>query len=413
MEPEFPENAELYLESGFWKLRLRGAPDKSDSLDGNTSSTENTERDPIWVGMATGPKGLTNREAQEIARTILQSLLRQRRIEQQSSMTVAEFIERKFVPEYVAFKGFFGRIHYHSMLKHVVNPEQVDRLFSADVAKNKARLRPIEDWPYLGHFPLRDVRPASVQKLTSVALTRGYSTQTVAHIRNVVSTIFAHAKKEMCFSGENPARPVSLPRVNRVEAPTLTRGEIVRLISAMDYPEKEMTLIAIITGMTIAEICGLRWKRVNLSDDATLPSDNEVIPPSSIMVREEWARGQLIDVTRKRMLNCKIPGPLLPVLRRLARRGEFTEPDDFVLVSRTGSPINPSNVLKRRLKPIGKEMEIPWLSWQHLRRIHRSLLAEFGVTFQDQMAGLVHAVSSPDLKAENGWRDIAETELPY
>jgi integrase len=410
---ELLQNSELYLENGFWKLRLSDVDEKSETVEVNSPSVENSKRDPIWVGLATGPKGLTKSEAQDMVRTILLSQIRRRRVAQQSSMTVSEFVERKFVPEYVAYKGFFGRMHYQSMLKHVVSPEEVDRLFGVDAGKGKPRLTKVEDWPYLGHVPLRDVRPDSVQNLTSVALTRGYSTQTVAHIRNVVSTIFAHATKEMCFSGENPARPVHLPKVNRMQLPTLSRAEMARLINVMGYPEKEMALIAIVTGMTVAEICGLRWKRINLSEHERLTADNEVIPPLTILVREEWVRGQLIDVAKKRETSYRILSPLLPVLRRLVSRGEFTQPDDFVLVSRVGSPINPSNVLTRKLKPIGKEMKMPWLSWQHLRRLHRGFLNEYGIAFHDQMAGLMHAVSPQDSRSEDSWQSIDETELPY
>jgi len=413
LNPDLSDNGELYLDSGFWKLRLRDVVDKTDALEMSPRPIKWLDRDPIWVGMATGPKGLTKTEAREMVNTILLSQLRRRRVAQQSSMTVSEFVERKFVPEYVAHRSFFGRMHYQSMLKHVVSPEEVDRLFQVDSRKGKSRLRSAEDWPYLGHFPLRDVRPASVQNLTSVALTRGYSAQTVAHIRNVVSTIFTYAAKEMCFGGENPARLVQLPKVNRMHLPTLSRAEMARLMNVMGYPEKEIALIAIVIGMTIAEICGLRWKRVNLTDEEMLTSDNEVVPPRTIVVREEWVRSQLIDVSKKRESNYKIPGPLLPVLRRLIARGEFTEPDDFVLVSSVGRPINPSNVLTRKLKPIGKDMRVPWLSWQHLRRLHREFRAEFGIGFQDQMAGLVHAVFSQDLREDWNWRGIAETELPY
>jgi len=410
---ELLQNSELFLENGFWKLRLSDVTEKSEMVEVSPPSMDNSNRDPIWVGLATGPKGLTKSEAQDMVRTILLSQLRRRRVAQQSSMTVSEFVERKFVPEYVAYKGFFGRMHYQSMLKHVVCPEEVDRLFRVDEGKRKPRLRKVEDWPYLGDVPLRDVRPDSVQNLTSVALTRGYSTQTVAHIRNVVSTIFAHATREMCFSGENPARPVHLPKVIRMQLPTLSRAEMARLINVMGYPEKEMALFAIVTGMTVAEICGLRWKRVNLSEQEVLTAGNEVILPRTILVREEWVRGQLIDVAKKRETSYRILSPLLPVLRRLMARGEFTQPDDFVLVSRVGSPINPSNVLTRKLKPLGKEMKMPWLSWQHLRRLHRGFLNEFGIGFHDQMAGLMYAVSPQDSRVEDNWHGIDETELPY
>lgn len=407
------DSGELYLDDGFWKLRMRDFADKSDCPEKGPRSIGLTDRGPIWVGTATGPKGLTKSEALEMIGAILRSQLRRQTILQRSYMTVAQFVEDKFVPEFVESKTFFGRIHYRTMLKYIVNPEEFDRIFEAYIVPRRTRLRPIEDWPYLGHLPLREIRPETVRNLTSFVLKEGYSTQTAAHIRNVISTMFTHAAKEMCFSGDNPARPVQLPKVNRLQQPILSRTEIVRLIKVMGYPEREMALIAIVTGMTVAEICGLRWKRVNLSDVETIASDDEVVPPRSITVREEWVRGQLIDVAKKRQLNYTIPGPLLPLLRRLIGRGEFTEPHDFVFASRLGRPINPSNVLARKLKPIGKELKIPWLSWQHLRRFHRDFLAEFGIGFQDQMAELVRAATLYDIEYPGGWGSLVETELPY
>jgi len=413
LNPDISDSGELYLDDGFWKLRTRDVADKSDFPERSARSMGSTERDPMWVGIATGPKALTKSEAREMINAILLSQLRRQTILQRSYMTVAQFAEHKFIPEFVESKTFFGRIHYHSILKYIVNPEDVDRIFQAYTVPRRTRLRPIADWPYLGHLPLREVQPETVRNLTSFVLKEGYSTQTVAHIRNVISTMFTHAAKEMCFGGENPARPVQLPKVNRLQQPILSRTDMVRLIKVMGYPEREMALIAIVTGMTVAEICGLRWKRVNLSDEETLTSNDEVVPPRTITVREEWVRGQLIDVAKKRQSNYTIPGSLLPFLRRLIGRGEFAAPDDFVLASRLGSPINPSNVLARKLKPIGKELKIPWLSWQHLRRFHRDFLAEFGIGFQDQMAGLVHAVSSSELDNAAEWRSLVEMELPY
>jgi hypothetical protein len=38
------------------------------------------------------------------------------------------------------------------------------------------------------------------------------------------------------------------------------------------------------------------------------------------------------------------------------------------------------------LKPIGKELQMPWLSWQVIRRTHTTLAHELGMQFLDRMA---------------------------
>ena len=37
-------------------------------------------------------------------------------------MTMADFVEKLFVPEHVAIKGLAGRTHYRAILKHVLTP---------------------------------------------------------------------------------------------------------------------------------------------------------------------------------------------------------------------------------------------------------------------------------------------------
>jgi integrase len=409
----FPGNGALYLEDGFWKLDWNSRPEGAAGSQVTPGAVPGASQHPVWVGMATGPKGLSREEAQQIVWRMIVSRARAEKVAQHSSMTLAEFVEHKFVPEYVASKGFSGRMHYQSMLKHVLKPEEVDRVFRVEPRRPKVRLRSVEDWPYIGHFPLRDVRPESIQHLAKTALSSGYSTQTVMHIRNVVSTIFSYAQMEMYFNGDNPASAIKLPRVSRPQVSPLATADIIRLLGSMRYPEKEMTLFAVLTGMTVAEICGLKWKRVNLTDTEVSTSDGDVIPPKTLLVREEWMRGQLSSVSKRRVGAVRISRPLLPILLRLSRNPKFTGPNDFVLTSRGGSPVNQTNVLTRRLKPIGREMNIPGLSWHMVRRIHKELVTEFGSQFQDQVIGMARAVFPGDFKDHENWRSSAEAELPY
>jgi hypothetical protein len=68
----------------------------------------------------------------------------------QFAATVADFVEYKFVPEHVAKKGLSGRTHYQALMKHVLTPDEADRVFHIDSHQSKTRLKGIPDWPYLG-----------------------------------------------------------------------------------------------------------------------------------------------------------------------------------------------------------------------------------------------------------------------
>ena len=376
---KLPDYVDLYLESGFWKLRMD--LDRINAL----GFEENVWRDPAWIGPATGPDRLTKRQVQQAAWENFLARMNPAVLARKSAMTIADFVQYKFVPEHVAAKGVAGRTHYQAILKHVLTPEEVQLIFQVDKDRTRNKLKALPDWPYLSKLRLSEVRPEHVEKLVSTALEHGYSTQTVTHIRNVVSAIYSHALKEHCFHGDNPASRVALPGMNRKEAHTLTLAQTKAVLEMMRYPEREMAIAAILTSMNVAEICGLQWKNVNLSS-VSVESDGQTIPPRTVAVRKQWYRGELSETKKIRARDLPIPNVMFPILVKLSRRPRFTSPEDFVFVSQAGTPINETNIASRRLKSIGEELQMPWLSWQVFRRTHKNLLYTFGIDYQIRVA---------------------------
>jgi integrase len=376
---KLPHNCALFQEGGFWILRW------ADDLMGVRNSESALSCTQVRIGPAASPEGLTESDAQRLARRHLLFLLRSSERKKRFEMTISEFVESRFVPHFVSPKTLPARNHYHSILKHVLTPEEVGRIFGAGQLNGKPNLKTYPDWPYLSDMRLRDVGPGHVQRIISAASARGYSTQTIRHIRNVVSAIFSFAKQELVFIGENPVRTVKVPETARKGVPVLTLAQTQQILRVMRYPEKEMTIIALLTDMNLSEVCGLRWKNVNLTG-AWLNSDSEAIPPITIAVRKQWYRGELSNVkdTRKRVI--RIPEMLLPVLLILSGRNKFAGPDDFVLTSRSGAAINVTNITARRLNVIGGELQMPGLTWQAFRRAHTALEEAFGPQFQYHIA---------------------------
>ena len=203
--------------------------------------------------------------------------------------TLLEFVERIFIPQHVACRRSAGRVNFQTILKFVLAPASMNRIFRVKLGKSKDKLGGIVDWPYMCSICLHDVSTEMVQYLVSRMLQSGYSIQTATHVRNVVRTIFAHAMRTGQFSGHNPASAVVLPEMERRQAPTLTMDQLKSVIEQMQYPERQMALIAILTNMSIAEICGLQWKYVNLSDAKRL-SGCEWLLPRTISVRKQSYR---------------------------------------------------------------------------------------------------------------------------
>lgn len=381
-----PYHVDLYREGGAWKFRV------NENLFNVRGFKEHTWREPIQIGPAIGPDRLTKKQAQQVVWEKLPVGPQPRPVPPapSSGMTIADFVEKSFVPEHVSIKGLAGRTHYRAILKHVLTPEEVQRVFHLDVEKSRTRLKAIPDWPYLSHLQLSDTHPEHIQELMLAAQSRGYSNQTVTHIRNVVSAIFSHAKKSSYFHGANPASQVAVPGMSRKEAHMLSLPQLKAVLELMRYPEREMTLLAIVTGMNVAEICGLQWKHVNLSA-LEQEINGDTIRPRTIAVRKQWYRGELNSVKIGRTRDVPIPDLIYPVLTTLSQRARFTGREDFVLVSEAGTPVNETNIASRRLKSVGQELGMPWLSWHVFRRTRKDYLHRFGVRFVDRLASVLHS----------------------
>jgi integrase len=375
------QSGELYLHEGLWKIRWC-----QEAIDAAGLLVERQWCPPAIIGPATGPNGVSREDAQRIALRSAVFKAPQGQDGSQPRMTITDYVERVFGPEHVATKAASGRTHFQAILKHVLKPEEVDRVFQVDSHGSKVKMKTILDWPYLGNMPLLETRADNVQRLIDAAVARGYSPQTVKHIRNVVAEIFAHAKKRQYFDGDNPATRVVLPKMVRTEAHALTFAQAQALLGAMQYPERELALTSMLTHMNVAEICGLQWKWVNLADDWGM-AEGERIPPRTIAVRRRFYRGELANLPiRSRNRNLSIAEPLLQVLLELRQRQRYTGPDDFVLASKIGRPVNEKDIAKRRLKPIGKSMKMPWISWRVLSRTHTSLAYQLGIQSLGRMA---------------------------
>jgi integrase len=377
MNRQRPQQDVADLVDEFWSLQNdRRSSEESDAAVEPSSDLE-MELTAVAEALAPGRKNLGSTEYGRFL-ALHYSLL------QNSRMTFLEFVKTRFIPEHVATKGPAGKRHYHAILKHILKPEAADALFDAEATTTSKRLVELSDWPYIDELRLCDINTDHVRKIISAALDKGYSVQTVKHIRNVIGTIITHAARRRCFSGDNPAFKVPLPRIVRRHEENLTIAQATRVLEVMRRPDREMALVAIFTGLNMLEICGLQWKYVNLTD---LPRgiEGEFIFPRSIMVKKQWNAGELGDVRSARSRTVGISGLLLSLLSQLSQGDQHTKPDDLVFTSRSGGVIWPAS-LHERLKPLCGELEIPGLSWHQLTKAHKTLASELAAQLgQEEM----------------------------
>ena len=301
------------------------------------------------------------------------------------AMTFGEFVQFRFVPEYVASRSIFVRSHLFAILKYVLTPERVSDAFGIDDHDSRRPRRPVAHRPYMDSIPLEAITAGMIEDLMSEYLRLGYAGQTVAHIRSILRSIFRFAHTCGCHSGPNPATKVPVPDINRKHRHVLALEDLERLIPLMRYPEREIALITLMTGLQVTEVCGLQWKNVNISNTARLV-DGDFMPPQTLAIRSQSYRGTLGPVSQRRREIVSFGGLLNAVLRDQMKRGKFTGLEDFVLCSRNGTPINPDNIALRRLKPIGAALQMPWLSWKVFRNTRANLTKQLWKSWNEQLA---------------------------
>ena len=302
-----------------------------------------------------------------------------------SSLCMASFIETKFIPDHVEHKSFAGRTHYQAILKHILKPETVERMFTPYTGAMKARLKAVPGWPYLDDVKLCELNSDHIRQLTASASVHGYSPQTIKHIRNVVGAIISHAIRERLFSGNNPVCDVKLPPMIRRESKYLTIAQVETILGLMRYPEREIALITIATGMSISEICALQWKHVNLAASATYV-EGEFLSSRSIKVKRQWSAGELMDLSHDEVRSVIIPESLRVLLKKMRPTDKITDQNEFLISTRDGRPISPSNILSRGLKPIGSKLDMPWLSWQVLKRAQKAFMLELTMKYYGDLS---------------------------
>jgi integrase len=292
-------------------------------------------------------------------------------------MTFASFIETKFIPEHVAFKTRAGQTHYQAILKHLMTPELVSRIFTVGRTAVKTRLTAVPYWPYLDALRLCDLTADHVRRLIQAADLAGYSSQTVKHIKNVFCAIVSHAQREGCFHGPNPASLVKLPKIEHQNNQSITFQEAKAILELLRQPAKMVVLFTITTGMTVKEICDLQWKYVNIGK-ADRYVDGENIPALSLSVRTPWnpmALGDSRSSSRNRIIEIK--EPLLSALYDLSRPNPQCTANPRFVISNVNEKVEISRSCTCELKRVGRALGIPWLNWQVLRRFRTSVIGEF------------------------------------
>ncbi len=353
------QRGSVYREGNWWRVRWR------EDVRLPNGSLKSVRRSTV-VGPCRGPGAISRKEAGKRAWDTVLSHVNANASVPASMMTVGQFITQIFEPEVVWTLKHAGKLHYQYAAKKIIKG--------------------------LGDIPLRDLKASDIQAYVRRLVETGYR-RVPGIVRTALHTIIEHAKRTGHFTGDNPAALVRLPHITHQEKHALTWEEAGKVVSMLPSPYREMALLSLSTSLNVAELTGLVWKRVNLTDQ-TVIVDGDVIPPFSLAVRVNYYRGvwDTTKVTARNRIQ-PIPAVVVPLLAELSNRKSFTGPDDPVFASRTGTPVDAHNINNRWFKKIGKKLGVK-VSWHIFRHTCATMMKNNGVPKADRIAIMGHSQES-------------------
>lgn len=318
------------------------------------------------VGNATGPEKISKAKALSEGRRLYVDKANGLTITAGGLATVEQFIEARY------------------------RPDHIEKLRSGTAADYESIIR-LHILPSLGHCQLRDVTRAMVQVVINSKDRSGLSGQRVHHIRNVLSSIFRHARRMNYIAGELPTFDVIMPEVNAEERPALSDEQLELLLLHVREARLRIAIrLMARLGLRAGEMAGLRWEAVNLTSEVQW-LEGEILAPGQMWIREQYTRNEFSEVkTKKSNRRIPLPSDMLAMLIEWRGQSKYAAPGDTVFAGRAGKPLDHHNVLARTIKPACVKAGIPWASWHNLRHTFQTAADEV-MSVHESMAILGHA----------------------
>jgi integrase len=256
----------------------------------------------------------------------------------------------------------------------------------------------------LGERAASSVTTREINALLDHVAATGASPRTVNKHRQLICAIFAYGCQAATFGlDSNPAtRADRRPEPERARLDYYSPAEIEQLATALaegrhrdpnangvgddeqmarhteDEQDAELVRVAAFTGLRRGELVALRWRDVDVAR-------KKIVVRRSVSANEETT-----STKSRRAREVPIPEQAAVALRRLAERPDFTEPDDYVFVSRLGRRLDGS-AIRRRVERARDAAGLRPLRFHDLRHTYGSLLVAGGVDLASVKAAMGHS----------------------
>jgi integrase len=228
--------------------------------------------------------------------------------------------------------------------------------------------------PFLGDRCLKDINPELVQSFIA-GLTRAPKT-----VRNIYVTLQMMWKSARAWGyvAHDAVSDVVLPQPQRAERFSFTLEEIQQILAAAEEPHRTFYHLAAETGLRAGELCGLRV------DDLDLER-------CLLRVEQSSWRGKIQQPkTENAIRSFAISQEMASQLRDFLVRWRPNS-QRLIFATRKGTPWDANLLVKRKLQPLLKKLEIRRCGLHAFRHANGTLMDRLGVPLKVRQQRLGHS----------------------
>ena len=213
--------------------------------------------------------------------------------------------------------------------------------------------------------------------LNKLAKTR--SRDRVLQMRAYMRDIFAEAA-DQDFLAKDPARKVKVPsQLRETDKTTLTWDQLRKALSELDDRDRLLLELDMTNALRPSELFGLRWRCFD--EAACSMSVTETVYKGKI---RPWGK------TQRSLATVHLPKELVKELVEWREHCPDPSPDAFIFPNQDGGFLDTDNYRKRVLHKLARDLELPKLTFQVIRRTIATLAQKKG-TVKDVQGVLRHS----------------------
>jgi integrase len=226
--------------------------------------------------------------------------------------------------------------------------EAIAPTLKSETARYYEKMLRLHVAPEFGSVQVAAITRHDVSRFLAGKAPQGYSRSSMKGMLTSLSTVLEYAV-DCDVLDKNPCKGVKIPQPLKTarKRRILSLEEATQIAGKLSEPYATLFAFLGITGLRIGEACGVKWSAIDAR--------------GVLHVHQKVYEGKVGSLkTKSSERSLPLPAALLARMRTL-------EQGEWVFSSRTGTPINAGNALKRHIHPAAKSLGIDLTGWHDLR----------------------------------------------